>query len=316
MGDPGRKTRLITVLGHTAGGKTRFAACLAGRIGGEVISADSRQVYRRMNLGTGKDYADYLVDGRRIPCHLVDILEPGYEFNVFEYQKDFLRVYGEILEQGKKAVLCGGSGLYIEAVLKGYRLIRVPVNRALRSELEQKSMEELSARLASFKKLHNKTDTENRKRLLRALEIEYYYRDNPRLDDAYPELHPLILGINFDRDLRRERISRRLQERLKDGMIEEVEGLLAEGIPPGKLIYYGLEYKYITEFLLGRLEYGEMLSGLETAIHRFAKRQMTWFRGMERRGLHIHWLDGYTPMEEKLERAIDLLREAQSYPTT
>jgi tRNA dimethylallyltransferase len=196
---------LITVLGHTAGGKTRFAACLADRTGGEVISADSRQVYRRMNLGTGKDYLDYLVDGRTVPYHLVDMLEPGYEYNVFEYQRDFLRVYREIKGRGKLALLCGGSGLYIEAVLKGYRLIRVPVNPSLRDELSTQSMEELADRLASFRKLHNKTDTENRKRLLRALEIETYYRDHPQFDDDYPALRPLILGIRFDRDERRKR---------------------------------------------------------------------------------------------------------------
>ncbi len=308
MDRQGGKTNLIAVVGHTAGWNTRFAACLAARAGGEVISADSRQVYRRMDLGTGKDYADYTVDGKQVPRHLIDILEPGDEYNVFEYQKDFLQVYREILGRDSLPVLCGGSGLYVEAVLKGYRLIRVPVNRELRTELGGKSMEELSELLASFKKLHNKTDTENRKRLLRALEIEYYYRDHPGTQEDYPELHPLVLGIRFERDTRREKISRRLHERLEAGMVEEVKGLLEEGILPGKLIYYGLEYKYITEFLRGKSTYAEMVSGLEAAIHRFAKRQMTWFRGMERRGLKIHWIEGELPMDVKMDRAMKLYR--------
>ncbi|MFC2116126.1 tRNA (adenosine(37)-N6)-dimethylallyltransferase MiaA [Bacteroidota bacterium] len=299
---------LITVLGHTAGGKTRFAACLADKLGGEVISADSRQVYRRMNLGTGKDYGDYLVDDRPVRFHLVDIQEPGYEYNVYEYQKDFLRVYGDILKRDSLGVLCGGSGLYIEAVLNGYRLIRVPVNHSLRKELEQKSMEELRAVLASIRNLHNKTDIENRKRLIRALEIEFYYKENPKLDDNYPDINPLVLGISFDRNSRRDRISRRLHERLKEGLVEEVEGLLSEGISPEKLIYYGLEYRYIAEFLGGKKDYEEMVSGLETAIHQFAKRQMTWFRGMERKGMKIHWLEGYLPLEEKITRALELFK--------
>jgi len=311
MGYENGTYNLITVLGHTAGGKTRFAACLADRIGGEVISADSRQVYRRMNLGTGKDYDDYTIDKRQVPFHLVDILDPGYEYNVFEFQKDFLKVYQAILDRGNTAVLCGGSGLYIEAVLKGYSLIRVPVNKSLRTGLAQKSMDELTAILSSFKKLHNKTDTENRKRLLRALEIEYYYRDHPQLDDDYPDLQPLIIGINFDRDSRRKRISQRLNERLNNGMTEEVEGLLGEGIPAEKLIYYGLEYKYITEYLQGKTDYPGMVSGLETAIHRFAKRQMTWFRGMERRGLKIHWINGCLSMEDKLSESLELYSKSK-----
>jgi tRNA dimethylallyltransferase len=308
MGSRGTAYNLVTVLGHTAGAKTRFAACLADRAGGEIISADSRQVYRRMDIGTGKDYEDYRVDGRQIPYHLVDILEPGYEYNVYEFQKDFLRVYGDITSRDRLPVLCGGSGLYIEAVLRGYRLVRVPVNQSLRKEFEGRSMEELSGLLASFRKLHNITDTENRKRLVRALEIEYYYRDHPGLDEDYPGLHPLILGIRYDRDTRRSRISERLRQRLRSGMIEEVSRLLEEGIAEEKLIYYGLEYKYITEYLGGKYGYDEMVSALETAIHRFAKRQMTWFRGMERRGLKINWLDGLLPVEEKLDLAMQLLR--------
>jgi tRNA dimethylallyltransferase len=304
-----RPYNLITVLGHTAGGKTRFAACLAKRLGGEVISADSRQVYRRMNLGTGKDYEDYLVDGKKISFHLIDILDPGYEYNVYEYQKDFIRVFQDIVKRDRLPVLCGGSGLYIEAVLKGYRLIRVPVNRKLREILDRESMEDLAARLAGFRKLHNRTDTVDRKRLVRALEIEIYYHEHPELDDQMPRINPLLLGINFDRLSRRKRISQRLTERLERGMTAEVQSLLDEGIAPEKLMYYGLEYKYITEYLTGLIPYEEMFARLETAIHRFAKRQMTWFRKMERDGIKIHWFDGHQSMEDKLERAEKLYRD-------
>jgi tRNA dimethylallyltransferase len=300
---------LVTVLGHTAGGKTRFAACLASRLNGEVISADSRQVYRGMDLGTGKDNEDYLVQGKRVPVHLIDILEPAYEYNVYEYQQDFTRVFSDILSRGFLPILCGGSGLYLEAVLKGYRLIRVPVNPAFRKELEQKDMDELTALLAGFKKLHNRTDIEDRKRLVRALEIEVYYREHPELDENMPEIRPLILGIKFDRLSRRKRISRRLAERLDQGMIHEVQGLLDAGVSTEKMIYYGLEYKYITEYLAGQVSYDEMFARLETAIHRFAKRQMTWFRKMERDGMKIHWLDGYQPLEARLDTAVRLYRK-------
>ena len=297
---------LVTVLGHTAGGKTRFAACLAEKLKGEVISADSRQVYRHMDLGTGKDYEDYLVNGRQVPVHLIDILEPGYEYNVYEYQKDFIRVFQEIHARGSLPVLCGGSGLYIEAVLKGYRLIRVPVNHELRSAFEQESMDDLRARLAGIRKLHNKTDIVDRKRLIRALEIEVYYQKHPELDEQMPVIKPMILGIKFDRLTRRKRISQRLAERLDRGMIMEVQSLLDKGVIPEKLIYYGLEYKYITEHLAGQTTYEEMFANLETAIHRFAKRQMTWFRKMERNGINIHWFDGYQPLSDKIERAVRL----------
>jgi tRNA dimethylallyltransferase len=299
---------LITVLGHTAGGKTRFAASLARNLNGEVISADSRQVYRRMDLGTGKDYADYLVDGEWVPVHLIDMHEPGYEYSVYEYQQDFIRVFRDLLARDSLPVLCGGSGLYIEAVLKGYRLIRVPVNEDLRKELESRGMDELTGRLAGFKKLHNKTDTVDRRRLIRALEIEVYYREHPELDENMPDIRPLILGIRFDRLSRRERISRRLAERLDRGMIGEVRGLLDEGLGPEKLMYYGLEYKYIAEHLMGQISYEEMFARLETAIHRLAKRQMTWFRKMERDGIKIHWIDGNLPMETKMEKALQLYR--------
>jgi tRNA dimethylallyltransferase len=297
---------LVTVLGHTAGGKTRFAACLAEKLKGEVISADSRQVYRHMNLGTGKDYEDYLVEGRQVAVHLIDILEPGYEYNVYEYQKDFIGVFQEVHARGSLPVLCGGSGLYIEAVLKDYRLIRVPLNHELRSTLEQEGMDDLTARLAGIRKLHNKTDIVDRKRLIRALEIEHYYQKHPELDDQMPDIRPIIFGINFDRLSRRKRISQRLAERLDQGMVTEVQSLLDKGVSPEKLIYYGLEYKYITEYLAGRYTYEEMFACLETAIHRFAKRQMTWFRKMERDGIKIHWFDGYQSLKDKISSAVNL----------
>jgi tRNA dimethylallyltransferase len=295
---------LVTVLGHTAGGKTRFAACLAEKLKGEVISADSRQVYRHMDLGTGKDYEDYQVNGMQVPVHLIDILEPGYEYNVYEYQKDFIKVFQEVRARGSIPVLCGGSGLYIEAVLKDYRLIRVPVNHELRSTIEQESMDDLTARLEGIRKLHNKTDIVDRKRLIRALEIEVYYQEHAELDEEMPVILPIILGIKFDRLSRRKRISERLAERLDRGMIMEVQSLLDKGVTTEKLIYYGLEYKYITEYLTGQTTYEEMFANLETAIHRFAKRQMTWFRRMERLGVKIHWFDGHQPLEEKIEKAV------------
>jgi tRNA dimethylallyltransferase len=297
---------LVTVLGHTAAGKTRFAACLAEKLNGEVISADSRQVYCHMDLGTGKDYEDYLVNGRQVPVHLIDILEPGNEYNVYEYQQDFIRAFQEISGRGSLPVLCGGSGLYIEAVLGAYRLIRVPVNHQLRSALEQESMEDLTARLAGIRKLHNKTDTTDRKRLVRALEIEVYYQNHPELDIQMPGLQPIIFGIRFDRLSRRERISQRLVERLDRGMIMEIKSLLNKGVLPEKLINYGLEYKYITEYLEGKTTYEEMFANLETAIHRFAKRQMTWFRKMERKGIKIHWFDGHLPLGDKVQKALKL----------
>jgi len=256
-----------------------------------------------MDLGTGKDYEDYLVNGRRVPVHLIDILEPGYEYNVYEYQKDFIRVFQEVQARGSLPVLCGGSGLYIEAVLKGYRLDRVPMNQKLRSVFEKESMDDLTARLTRIRKLHNKTDIVDRKRLIRALEIEVYYQNHPELDEEMPEIRAIIMGIKFDRLSRRKRISERLAERLDNGMVTEVQSLLDKGVSPEKLIYYGLEYKYITEYLSGHTTYEEMFLSLETAIHRFAKRQMTWFRKMEREGIEIHWFDGYQTLEDKIKRA-------------
>ena len=301
------KYDLITIIGPTASGKTPLAAALANKLGTEIISGDSRQVYRRMDLGTGKDLVDYTVDGHEVPYHLIDIVEPGYKYNVFEYQRDFLKAYEEITAKGKLPVLCGGTGMYVESVLKGYRLLPVPENPELRSSLEGKSLEELTHILEGYKKLHNSTDVDTAKRAIRAIEIEEYYKQQPPEYREFPSMHSLIVGVNIDRELRREKITRRLKQRLDEGMVEEVRGLLAEGIHPDNLIYYGLEYKFLTQYAIGELTYEEMFLQLETAIHQFAKRQMTWFRGMERRGFTIHWLDATLPMEEKLERIINLI---------
>ena len=301
------KYDLITILGPTASGKTPLAAALADRLGTEIISGDSRQVYRRMDLGTGKDLVDYTVEGRQVPYHLIDIVEPGYKYNVFEYQRDFLKAYEEIAAKGKLPILCGGTGMYIESVLKGYRLLPVPENPELRASLEGKSLEELTGILAGYKKLHNSTDVDTAKRAIRALEIEEYYKQQPPEYREFPSLKSLIIGVDIDRELRREKITRRLKQRLDEGMVEEVRGLLAEGIDPENLIYYGLEYKFLTQYAIGELTFEEMFHQLETAIHQFAKRQMTWFRGMERRGFTIHWLDATLSMEEKIEQITKLI---------
>ena len=301
------KYDLITILGPTASGKTPLAAALAHRMGTEIISGDSRQVYRRMDLGTGKDLVDYTIDGCQVPYHLIDIVEPGYKYNVFEYQRDFLKAYEEISAKGKTPVLCGGTGMYIESVLKGYRLLPVPENPELRASLEGKSLEELTRILEGYKKLHNSTDVDTCKRAIRAIEIEEYYKQQPPEYREFPSLKSLIVGVDIDRELRREKITRRLKQRLDEGMVDEVRGLLAEGIPAENLIYYGLEYKFLTQYAIGEISYEEMFHQLETAIHQFAKRQMTWFRGMERRGFTIHWLDATLPMEEKTERIINLI---------
>ena len=310
--------RMITILGPTASGKTPLAAALAVEIGGEIISADSRQVYRRMDIGTGKDLADYVVrsqesgDSRNvIPYHLIDIREPGTKYNLFEYQQDFFDAYQAIRSRGAVPILCGGTGLYIEAVLKGYHLSPVPQNQALRDALEGKSLEELTQMLEELKaktgsNMHNTTDVDSCQRAIRAIEIETYNVEHPTPRRELPSVDSLIIGVNIDRELRREKITRRLKARLEDGMVDEVKALLDEGIPAEDLIYYGLEYKFLTEYLTGQLTYDEMFSRLEIAIHQFAKRQMTWFRGMERRGFEIHWIDATLPMEEKIERIIQL----------
>ena len=285
------KYELITVLGPTACGKTQFAAALAARMQSEIISADSRQVYRRMDIGTGKDLSDYVVDGKQIPYHLIDICEPGEKYNVFRYQHDFFTVFNKLRDAGIVPILCGGSGMYIEAVLKGYKLLDVPPNTALRRSLSGKSLKELEEMLTTYKTLHNKTDVDSAQRAIRAIEIEEYYKNAAPENSEFKPIQSLIIGLDINRELRREKISQRLRKRLDEGMIDEVRALLASGISPDNLIYYGLEYKYITQYIIGELTYNDMVTQLETAIHQFAKRQMTWFRGMERRGFTIHWLD-------------------------
>lgn len=299
---------LITILGPTASGKTSLAVALADRLHTEIISADSRQVYRRMNLGTGKDLADYEIGGHKIPYHLIDIVEPGYKYNVFEFQRDFLKAYEDIRGRGMLPVLCGGTGMYLESVLKGYRLLPVPENPELRERLSSKSLEELTSILASYKKLHNSTDVDTAKRAVRAIEIEEYYRSQPVEAREFPVIRSLIVGVDIGREQRREKITRRLRQRLDEGMVDEVRSLLAEGIKPEDLIYYGLEYKFLTLYVTGQMSYDEMFRSLETAIHQFAKRQMTWFRGMERRGFCIHWIDAALPMEVKVGKIMDLIQ--------
>ena len=299
--------RMITILGPTASGKTPVAAQLAAEIGGEIISADSRQVYRRMDIGTGKDLADY----GEVPYHLIDICEPGTKYNLFQYQQDFFDVYQDIQSRGAVPILCGGTGLYIEAVLKGYKLSPVPQNPELRNSLEGKTLEELTKMLVELKaqngsNMHNKTDVDSCQRAVRAIEIESYNLEHPVPLRELPPVDSILIGIDIDRELRRQKITRRLKARLDEGMIDEVKRLLDEGIPADDLIYYGLEYKFVTEYLIGKCTYDEMFTRLEIAIHQFAKRQMTWFRGMERRGFKINWIDATLPMEEKVAQIIKI----------
>ena len=304
-----KKYDLIAILGPTASGKTTLAAHLAAKLHTEIISADSRQVYRCMDLGTGKDLADYEVEGQPIPYHLIDIAEPGTKYNVFQYQQDFLRAYKDIADKGKLPIVCGGSGLYIESILRCYRMEDVPENKALRQQLEGKSLAELTEILKQYRTLHNTVQTDTAKRAIRAIEIADFYEQHGISQTAegnQPLFHPLVVGVRIDRELRREKISRRLRQRLDEGMVDEVRNLLAEGIAAEDLIYYGLEYKFLTLYVIGQLSYEEMVSQLEIAIHQFAKRQMTWFRGMERRGVEIHWIEATLPMEEKIKTIMDL----------
>ena len=300
--------RMITILGPTASGKTPLAASLAKEIGGEIISADSRQVYRRMDIGTGKDLEDY----GDIPYHLIDIAEPGTKYNLFQYQQDFFDAYNNIIGRGKIPILCGGTGLYIEAVLKGYQLSPVPQNPELRKRLEDKALDELTQMLVELKRqngsnMHNKTDVDSCQRAIRAIEIETYNLQHPVPRRELPPVDSVIIGVNIDREARRQKITNRLKARLEGGMVDEVRSLLNEGIPAEDLIYYGLEYKFVTEYVTGQTTYDEMFQRLEVAIHQFAKRQMTWFRGMERRGFTIHWIDALLPMEEKVRAIIQIL---------
>ena len=299
---------MLTILGPTATGKTQLAARIAMKINGEVLSADSRQIYRGMDLGTGKDLDDYRVDGISIPYHLIDMADAGFQYNVFEFQREFIRSYADICSRGKFPVFCGGSGLYLEAVLKGYKLTQVPSNQPRREELSLLSLEELSRLLKSLKNVHNSSDTETKNRAIRAIEIEEYLKLHPELDFEFPAINSLIIGVQFDRDTRRDRITKRLRQRLDEGMIDEVKALLENGLTPENLIYYGLEYKYITLFLTDELTKDEMFERLNIAIHQFAKRQMTWFRKMEKEGFQINWLDGFMPMEEKVALIMKLLK--------
>lgn len=303
---------MITILGPTASGKTVLAAALASDLNAEIISADSRQIYRRMDLGTGKDLADYEVDGCIIPYHLIDIVEPGYKYNIFEYQRDFLHVYDDLKERNVIPIFCGGTGLYLESILKGYKLIPVPENSELRKRLERKSLGELTKILSGYKVLHNKTDVDTVKRAVRAIEIEEYYSAHLFEERSFPTINSLIIGINICREIRRDKITKRLRQRLDEGMVDEVKNLLDEGISPDDLIYYGLEYKYLTLYVIGRITRESMFQQLEIAIHQFAKRQMTWFRGMERRGFKIHWLDYSLTMKEKIDYIKTLYRASQS----
>lgn len=301
------KYDLITILGPTASGKTSLAAALAARLKTEIISGDSRQVYRKMDLGTGKDLSDYVVDGYQVPYHLIDIVDPGYKYNVFEYQRDFLAAYEDMRSRGLLPILCGGTGMYLESILKGYRLLPVPENKELRERLSSKSLAELTEILSHYKKLHNSTDVDTVKRAIRAIEIEEYYLTQDVNARSFPEIHSLIIGVDINRELRREKITSRLKKRLEEGMVDEVKSLLEEGIHPDDLIYYGLEYKYLTLYAIGKLSYEEMFHQLEIAIHQFAKRQMTWFRGMERRGFQIHWINAESSIEENVKLIVDLI---------
>lgn len=306
--------KMITILGPTASGKTSVAAALALRTGGEIISADSRQVYRRMDIGTGKDLADYTIGDVHIPYHLIDIAEPGTKYNLFQYQQDFHTAYNDIRNRGKLPILCGGTGLYIEAVLGGYSLSPVPQNQQLRESFEGKSLDELTQMLVELKQkngsnMHNRTDVNTAQRAIRAIEIETYNLEHPTPERQMPPVDSLVIGINIDRELRREKITRRLKARLEEGMCDEIRSLIDGGVNPDDLIYYGLEYKFVTEYVVGKTSYEEMFRQLEIAIHQFAKRQMTWFRGMERRGYTIHWIDAAQSMDEKVEAIMSLMNE-------
>ena len=296
----------ITIIGVTASGKTALAVGVAAALDGEIISADSRQIYRRMDIGTGKDLSEYTSAGKNIPYHLIDICEPGYKYNLYEYRRDFENAYTDIIGRGKTPVICGGSGLYVETVLKGYAMPNVPENKELRSALSDKTLPELEKILSQYKTLHNTTDTDTCKRAIRAIEIAEYYKNCPAEQLEDKPLNTLLVGIKIDRERRRNNITTRLHARLKEGLVDEVKRLLDEGIPPENLIYYGLEYKYITEYIIGKTSYDETVRLLEIAIHQFAKRQMTWFRGMERRGFAIHWIDYEMPLEEKIAEILSL----------
>ena len=317
------KQKMITIIGPTASGKTTLAANLAASFiaegqPAEIISGDSRQVYRGMDIGTGKDLCDYTVELPstdtqhptptilKIPYHLIDICDPGEKYNIFEFQQDFLKAYEDITSRGALPILCGGSGLYVESVIREYHLSPVPKNEELREELSHKSMEELTAILMDLKEknnsdMHNKTDVDSPQRAIRAIEIEAYNLEHKTEDRYFPPIETTIIGVDIPRDERRRKISARLKNRVDEGMVDEIKRILDSGVSAEDLIYYGLEYKYVTEYVIGKRSYDNMLKELEIAIHQFAKRQMTWFRGMERRGCKINWIDAMLPMEEKVK---------------
>jgi tRNA dimethylallyltransferase len=299
---------ILVITGPTASGKTSLAVAVARELNAEIISADSRQVYRGMDIGTGKDYNEYLIGGTRIPFHLIDIAEPGYKYNVFEFQRDFLHVYNDLKSRGIFPVVCGGSGMYVDSIITGYRMFEVPPDSGLRARLEKKSMEELKEILVTYKPLHNSTDIDTKKRVIRAIEIEYFTKNRTPDSSGFPKVNSLVIGVSVDRELRRKRITERLKFRLEHGMIEEVRTLIQKGVKKETLLYYGLEYKFITMYLNDELSKDEMIHDLEIAIHQFAKRQMTWFRGMERRGIEINWIDGTMPMEQKVSEVLSLLK--------
>lgn len=299
--------KLLIVTGMTATGKTSLAAHCAARLNGEIISADSRQVFRGMTIGTGKDLDDYVVDGLQVPYHLVDIVDPGDTYSVFRFQQDFMVAYDSIVQRDKSPILCGGTGLYVESVVERYKLLDVPRNELLREKLHQKTLPELTEILSTKKQMHNKTDVDTCLRAIRAIEIAEYYEQNRVEETLMPDYNPLIVAPLFDRAKIRKRITERLRQRLDEGMIDEVRALLEQGVSADKLISYGLEYKFLTWYLTGQIDYQTMFERLNIAIHQFAKRQMTWFRRMERKGIKIHWIDGYLPMEAKVQKCLDLL---------
>jgi len=294
-------TNLIVITGPTATGKTRLAACVAARCNGEVISADSRQVYRGMDLGTGKDLHDFIVDDYHVPYHLIDIADPGYEYSVFEFQHDFINAYNHIVTRHRQPILSGGTGLYIEAVLGAFPMQKVNPDPQLRQELQQLTHQELATMLEQYRPLHNTTDTSHRERLIRAIEIEVFQKSHRPPKENFPKFNPLIFGIHFEREEIRQRITERLKRRLETGMIEEIQRLLNSNVKPDQLKFYGLEYRIVTQYVTGEIGYGEMFGSLNTAIHQFAKRQMTWFRRMERNGRKIMWINGNLPVEEKVD---------------
>lgn len=300
---------IITILGPTATGKTKVAVRTAAEFNAEIISADSRQIFRRMDIGTGKDLSDYQYDNIIIPYHLIDIEEPGTEYNVFKFQQAAFDAVSDIRSRDKRVILCGGSGMYIEALLKGYRLFEVPENQQLRQSFENKTDEELIALLSAYKNLHNDTDTCERRRLIRALEIEHYYASNPEISARVQPMKSVIFGLRGDRDLIREKITKRLHSRLQEGMIDEVKNLIDDGVNANQLLRYGLEYKFVTKYILGELSYQEMFDNLNVAIHQFSKRQMTWFRRMERQGFFINWIDISLTDDQKNEVICEILKK-------